>query len=85
SFSYLLDFDIDSVKIDGVFIKNIFNSAANRAVVRSVVDIATTICATTVAEFVENDEIKTKLTDLGVDFVQGFGVHKPEPLVARLS
>jgi EAL domain-containing protein (putative c-di-GMP-specific phosphodiesterase class I) len=34
----------------------------------------------TIAEFVENDEIKEQLITIGVDFAQGYGIGKPEPL-----
>jgi EAL domain-containing protein (putative c-di-GMP-specific phosphodiesterase class I) len=34
----------------------------------------------TIAEFVENDAILVKLREIGVDFAQGFGLHKPESL-----
>ena len=34
----------------------------------------------TVAEFVENDAILQKLKELGVDYAQGYGIHRPEPL-----
>jgi EAL domain-containing protein (putative c-di-GMP-specific phosphodiesterase class I) len=34
----------------------------------------------TIAEYVENDEIVRRFSALGVDFAQGFGVHRPEPL-----
>ena len=80
SFSYLLEFDIDVVKIDGVFIKNLLHSDTNKAIVRSVVDIADTLNTETVAEFVENIEVKELLVEMGIHYGQGFGLHKPEPL-----
>ena len=39
----------------------------------------------TVAEFVENDAIKRKLIEIGVDFGQGYGLGKPQPLADILS
>jgi len=35
----------------------------------------------TIAEFVENESVIATLTEVGIDYVQGFGVHKPEPLL----
>jgi EAL domain-containing protein (putative c-di-GMP-specific phosphodiesterase class I) len=35
----------------------------------------------TIAEFVENREILDKLCEIGVDYVQGYGIARPEPLV----
>jgi EAL domain-containing protein (putative c-di-GMP-specific phosphodiesterase class I) len=34
----------------------------------------------TVAEFVENQRILEIVRQIGVDFAQGFGLHRPEPL-----
>ena len=81
SFSYLLDLNIDQVKIDGVFVRELTAHAANRAVVRSVVDIARTLNISTVAEFVENQDTLDELERLGVDFAQGYAIHIPAPLV----
>ena len=39
----------------------------------------------TVAEFVENDAIRRKLIEIGVDFGQGFGLGMPQPLQDILS
>jgi EAL domain-containing protein (putative c-di-GMP-specific phosphodiesterase class I) len=35
----------------------------------------------TIAEFVEDREILAKLVDLGVDYVQGYGIAQPAPLI----
>ncbi|HET8800466.1 MAG TPA: EAL domain-containing protein [Marinobacter sp.] len=34
----------------------------------------------TVAEFVESDEVRARLKDLGIDYAQGFGISRPRPL-----
>ena len=34
----------------------------------------------TIAEYVENDEIREILKEIGVDYVQGYGIQKPMPL-----
>jgi len=39
----------------------------------------------TVAEFVENDAIKQKLEAIGIDFAQGYGIGKPQPIDNMLS
>lgn len=83
SFSYLLELNIDQVKIDGVFVRDLAAHAANRAIVRSVVDIARTLNISTVAEYVENQETLDELQRLGVDYAQGYGLHVPEPLLPK--
>ncbi|MDN3519701.1 EAL domain-containing protein [Aquisalimonas lutea] len=80
SFSYLKHLPVDFIKIDGEFIRNILNDEVDRAVVRSITDVAHTMGIRTVAEFVDNDTVAALLRDLGVDFAQGFGIHKPEPI-----
>jgi diguanylate cyclase (GGDEF)-like protein len=80
SLGYLINLNIDTIKIDGSFIKNLLHSETNQAIVRSVLDIAQTMNITTVAEFVENQETQDKLTQMGINYGQGFGLHKPEPL-----
>ncbi len=39
----------------------------------------------TIAEFVENSEIQKALTKIGVDYLQGYGLHKPEPVLDALG
>jgi EAL domain-containing protein (putative c-di-GMP-specific phosphodiesterase class I) len=39
----------------------------------------------TVAEYVETDEIRTRVAALGVDFGQGFAIARPEPLEGLLE
>jgi diguanylate cyclase (GGDEF)-like protein len=80
SFSYLIGMNIDSVKIDGAFIKDLLNCKTNQAIVRSVIDIAETLKLSTVAEFVENKDTENKLKDMGIHFGQGYGIHKPEDM-----
>lgn len=85
SFSYLQDIPVDFLKIDGMFVKNIEHNALSEAIVRAVVGIADVMGAATIAEYVESAEISGRLRDLGVDFGQGFGIGRPEPLVDVLD
>ena len=80
SYSYLKNLNIDYLKIDGAFVKDILNNKADIAIVKSMNEIAHSLGLATVAEYVENAEIREVLKTIGVDFVQGFGVHKPMPL-----
>jgi EAL domain-containing protein (putative c-di-GMP-specific phosphodiesterase class I) len=50
------------------------------AVIRSITDIAHVLDKKTIAEHTENDAIFASLRDLGVDFAQGYGIHRPEPI-----
>lgn len=77
SFSYLRRFPVDYLKIDGIFVRDIATDNTDLAMVRAINDIGQTLGKRTIAEFVENDEIRALLSDIGVDSVQGFGVHRP--------
>lgn len=80
SFAYLKNLPVDCVKIDGSLIVNVDKSAADRAIVESINNISHTLGFKTVAEFVENEAILAAVRDIGVDFVQGYGIHCPEPI-----
>ncbi len=80
SYSYLKSLDVDYLKIDGAFVKDITNSPTDRVMVNSMNEIARSLNMETIAEYVENMEIHAVLKEIGVDYAQGWGVHKPMPL-----
>lgn len=81
SYSYLKSLDVDYLKIDGSFIKDIANSPTDVVMVNSMNEIAHSLELETIAEYVENMKIHAILKEIGVDYAQGYGVHKPMPLV----
>ncbi|MCG8378693.1 MAG: EAL domain-containing protein, partial [Proteobacteria bacterium] len=85
SFGYLKNLDVDYLKIDGMFVKNIVNDEIDRAMVRSINEIGQVMGMKTIAEFVENDEIKSVLYEIGVNYVQGYGIGKPVPFSEVLT
>jgi diguanylate cyclase (GGDEF)-like protein len=80
SFNYLRSLDVDYFKIDGSFVRDLESSSLSMAVIRSITDIAHVLDKQTIAEHTENEAILASLRELGVDFAQGFGIHKPEPI-----
>lgn len=80
SFAYLKGMPVDYLKIDGHFIKNITHDQVDKAFVESISQIAQVMNIQTIAEFVENDDILDVLRTVGVDYAQGYGVSKPQPL-----
>lgn len=80
SFGYLKALQVDYLKIDGQFIKDVVNDPLDRAAVRCFCDVARVMGLKTVGEFVEDDPILQELLGLGVDFAQGYLIHRPEPL-----
>lgn len=81
SYSYLKNLNIDYLKIDGAFVKDILNSKADVAIVKSMNEIGHSLGLETIAEYVENAEIRQILQEIGVDYGQGYGIHKPMPIV----
>ena len=79
SFGYLKNLPVDYLKIDGMFVKDIIKDPIDHAMVKSINEIGQVMGMKTIAEFVENDEIKGMLRELGVNYAQGYGVGKPIP------
>lgn len=80
SFAYLKHLDVEYLKIDGVFVKDINSDPIDFAMVRSINEIGKVMGKKTVAEFVEKEAILTALQEIGVDYVQGNIIARPAPL-----
>jgi len=80
SFGYLKTLPVDFLKIDGQFITHLLDDKLDDAAVRCFVDVARVIGVKTIAEFVERAEVLAALRDIGVDYAQGYLVHRPQPL-----
>ncbi len=77
SFLYIKRLPIDLLKIDGEFIRGIFEDKMDRAVVMSSISIAKEMGIKTIAEFIESKEVLTELRKLNVDYAQGFFIGMP--------
>tara|TARA_R110000823_G_scaffold130015_15_gene258030 strand:- start:21976 stop:26007 length:4032 start_codon:yes stop_codon:yes gene_type:complete len=84
SHNYLRELPVDYVKIDGSFITGIHKNRNDYAMARSINDLAHFLGQQTIAESVENAEIIAKLEEIGVDYLQGWGIGKPK-LLAEVS
>jgi diguanylate cyclase (GGDEF)-like protein/PAS domain S-box-containing protein len=80
SYSYLKNLDVDSLKIDGAFIKDMVHTPVDLAMVESINHIGHVMGLQTIAEFVEDEATLKKLRDIGVNYAQGYGIHVPERL-----
>lgn len=78
SFAYLKHLEVDFLKIDGLFVKSIANNKIDRAMVESINNVGHVMGLQTIAEFAENDAIIKILKEIGVDYVQGYGVAMPK-------
>ncbi len=79
SFAYLKNLPVDFLKIDGLFVKNILDDPMDLAMVKAINDIGQVMGKQTIAEFVENEAIRNKLKEIGVNFMQGYGIGRPRP------
>lgn len=78
SFHYLKRFPIDYLKIEGDFVRNMTRDHRDRAFVLSIAALAQALKVTTVAEFVEDEEILQAVKDTGIDFAQGYHLGRPD-------
>ena len=80
SFAYLKSLPVDFIKIDGRFIRNLRTDHMDRAIVEAIHRVAHVADLQTIAEFVEDAAVVDVLRSIGVDFAQGYGIGRPEPL-----
>jgi EAL domain-containing protein (putative c-di-GMP-specific phosphodiesterase class I) len=77
SFAYLKSFNVDTLKIDGSFIRDITGNRISESMVAAITQVAKVMELETVAEYVENEETRILVQKLGVDYAQGHAVGKP--------
>jgi diguanylate cyclase (GGDEF)-like protein/PAS domain S-box-containing protein len=80
SFSTLKTLPMDYLKIDGSFIKNLAGDAVNQAMVAAMIELSRSLNFRVVAEHVEDQWALDTVTGMGIDFVQGYLVGRPQPL-----
>lgn len=85
SLAYLRSLPIDMLKIDGSFIRDILRDGRAESMVEAIAHLARAMKLTTVAEYVETDEIRMRVAGLGVDYGQGFAIARPMPLAEVLA
>ena len=79
SFNYIKHLDIDYLKIDGSFVRNLLESEDDRVFVKALADVARGMSIKTIAEMVEDENVVEYLYELGIDYGQGFHFGKPKP------
>jgi diguanylate cyclase (GGDEF)-like protein/PAS domain S-box-containing protein len=80
SFTYLKQFPVDYLKIDGVFIKDILHDAQSYDFVRSITEVGHCLGMKVIAEFVESKNMFHTLREAKVDYLQGYTIGKPAPI-----
>jgi|HubBroStandDraft_5_1064220.scaffolds.fasta_scaffold01988_4 diguanylate cyclase (GGDEF)-like protein len=85
SLAYLKSLPVTCIKIDGSFIRDVLADKVSDALVRSMVRLAASLDIDCIAECIETPEVRSRLAELGVNYVQGHVAHVPEPLKKLLQ
>jgi Amt family ammonium transporter len=85
SFGYLKHLPVEYLKIDGAFVKEMLDDAIDDSMVDAINRIGHIMGLETIAEFVESLDILHRLQEIGVDFVQGYGICRPFPIEQLLT
>jgi diguanylate cyclase (GGDEF)-like protein len=84
SLAYLRALPVDMLKIDGSFVRDVLKDPRAESMVQAIAQLARSMQLTTVAEYVETDEIRLRVARLGVDYGQGFAIARPAPFADAL-
>ena len=78
NFTHLIHLNVDYLKIDGSIIQNIVKDKNSEIVTKTLVEFAEQLGIETIAEFVDSQEILDKVTELGIDYSQGYFLGEPK-------
>jgi len=78
NFERVNSLNVDFLKIDGVFIKNIDKDKKSLSITKAITYFAENIGAKVIAEFVHNKEVFEKVKSLGIDYSQGYYFSEPK-------
>jgi EAL domain-containing protein (putative c-di-GMP-specific phosphodiesterase class I) len=85
SFGYLKTLRVDTLKIDGQFVRDLVDDPLDEVAVRCFTDVAKVMTMQTVAEFVDKPAVLQRLRAMDVDYAQGYLLHEPAPLDQLLA
>ena len=77
SFAYLKHLNVDTIKIDGIFIRDLPNDPDNQVFVQAMVSVALGLGKSVLAEYVEDGKTLALLRSYGIDLVQGYFLDRP--------
>jgi len=80
SFSNLKNLPLDYLKIDGSFMRNLARDTVNQAMVGAMIKLARTLNFKVIAEQVEDGSAVEAARRMGVDYLQGYAIGRPQPL-----
>jgi len=85
SLAYLRSLPITMLKIDGSFVRDVLRDSKAESTIQAIAQLARAMSLITVAEYVETEEIRNRIAQLGVDYGQGFAIGQPVPIADVLE
>lgn len=85
NFAYLMQLNVDFIKIDGSLIKSIDHDPNSQIISHTIMDFAKQLNIETVAEFIHNQEVMDYTQKMGIDYLQGFHLGEPAPIETLIS
>ncbi len=85
NYSYIFNLNPYYIKIDGALVSELLSNNNQRILIKSVIDMCKKMDIKTTAEFVDSEEKIEKLKEMGVDYLQGFYLHKPESYLSIIE
>jgi len=79
NFSHILELNIDYLKIDASLVKYVTTDENSKKVTKTIINFAHDLELKTIAEYVEDKESLELLTEMGIDYIQGYYIGKPAP------
>ncbi|MCF6331599.1 MAG: EAL domain-containing protein [Sulfurimonas sp.] len=78
NFSHLFSLNVDYLKIDSSLVKNVTTDENSKVITRTIINFASSLGLKTIAEYVEDKKSLELLEKMGIDFIQGYYIGKPE-------
>ena len=85
NFSYLMQLNVDYIKVDGSLIKDIHENINSQIISSTIINFSRELELNTVAEFVHNEEVLQKVKEIGFDYLQGYHLGEPIPIEKLLE
>ncbi|MBR6412882.1 MAG: EAL domain-containing protein [Alphaproteobacteria bacterium] len=85
SFNYIKNININKIKVDIEFIRDLFEKEANQTIMRTIIELGHSLNLSVLAEGVEKPEQEKWLCENGCDYAQGFLFSRPLPLPMLIS
>jgi len=84
NFERINELDVDFIKIDGKYIKNLDTNPKSYKIAKAISEFASSMGIKVIAEFVENEAIQKVVEDIGIEFSQGYYFSVPSPIFNKI-